>query len=113
MQRPADMQPLAGSDPAAGTTASAVPPNPSAFAHPPVASGGCSCRTCPTCAANQMTAPFQFVYAIGTVVPRLPNLGLEKEIAQSIGRAKPGGLSDEEALIKLLADPDFSYIGRE
>lgn len=42
------------------------------------------------------------VYAMGKIRPHIPNLGLEKEIAQTVGRVFSNGPSDEEALCKLL-----------
>ena len=46
-----------------------------------------------------------YVYAIGTVAPRFPTLALEKEFAQSTGRADgTAGLTDREATHSVLSD---------
>ena len=42
--------------------------------------------TCPTCAGGAGNPPLSFVYAIGRVEARFPNLAAEKEFAQATGR---------------------------
>ena len=52
------------------------------------------------------------VYVIGRVEPRLPSLAVEKEIAQVVGRGNNSGLTDREALIRVLDDPANRYLAR-
>jgi len=55
-----------------------------------------------------------YVYAIGTVAPRFPTLALEKEFAQSTGRADgTAGLTDREATHSVLSDRANRYLVRQ
>lgn len=54
-----------------------------------------------------------FIYAIGQVDPRLPSLGVEKELAQATGRAKTASLTDREALHAVLAQRENRYLARQ
>src|SRR5687767_3475817 len=63
--------------------------------------------TCVTCGSSLradsgggMTYPY--VYAIGRVEPRFPTIGVEKEVAQAVGRAETNGLTDRQALAEML-----------
>jgi hypothetical protein len=53
-----------------------------------------------------------FVYAIGKLEVRFPNLALEKELAQATGRADTTGLTDRQALQAVLARPENRYLAR-
>jgi hypothetical protein len=59
-------------------------------------------------------APVQmpYVYAIGRIEPRFPSLAVEKELAQLIGRADSTGLTDREALQRVLSDRANRYLAR-
>ena len=58
-------------------------------------------------------APPSYVYALGRVEPRFPRLGVEKEFAQATGRAGTAGLTDREALYKVLSKPENRYLSRQ
>jgi hypothetical protein len=75
----------------------------------------------PAVVGEQATAPPaappparpRFVYAIGRIEPRFPSLAVEKELAQAMGRADAGGLTDREALQRVLADRANRYLVRQ
>jgi hypothetical protein len=54
-----------------------------------------------------------FVYAVGRVEARFPNLGIEKELAQATGRAETAGLTDREAVHSILSQRHNRYIARQ
>jgi hypothetical protein len=62
-----------------------------------------------------LTAPAApgFVYVMGTVEPRFPSLGVEKEFAQATGRAATAGLTDRAALKAVLSERQNRYLVRE
>src|SRR5260370_36410492 len=45
-----------------------------------------------------------YVYAIGRIEPRFPSLALEKEFAQTVGRAGTAGLTDRQVGQSALAE---------
>lgn len=54
-----------------------------------------------------------YVYAIGRIEPRLPSLGIEKELAQATGRAETQGLTDRQATHAVLSEPANRYLARK
>ena len=54
-----------------------------------------------------------FVYVLGSVEPRFPSLGVEKEFAQATGRAATTGLTDRAALKAVLSERQNRYLVRE
>ena len=62
-----------------------------------------------------LTAPAApgFVYVLGSVEPRFPSLGVEKEFAQATGRAATTGLTDRAALKAVLSERQNRYLVRE
>jgi hypothetical protein len=62
-----------------------------------------------------LTAPVTpgFVYVLGTVQPRFPSLGVEKEFVQATGRAPTAGLTDRAALKAVLSERQNRYLVRE
>lgn len=54
-----------------------------------------------------------FVYALGQIEPRFPTLGVEKELAQVIGRRGDEGLSDREALVATISEAQNRYLARQ
>jgi hypothetical protein len=62
-----------------------------------------------------LTAPAApgFVYVLGSVQPRFPSLGVEKEFAQATGRAATAGLTDRAALKAVLSERQNRYLVRE
>ncbi len=58
-------------------------------------------------------APPAFVYALGRVEPRFPSLAVEKEFAQTVGRAETAGLTDRQALQSVLSQRPNRYLARQ
>src|SRR5271165_275897 len=88
--------------------ASAARPAVSSFAPQP----------CPTCGAAPATnggvaATPSYVYAIGQIEPRFPRISVEKELAQVTGQADTAGLSDRQALQKVLSQRQNRYLVRQ
>ncbi len=54
-----------------------------------------------------------YVYAIGSIAPRFPQLSVEKEFAQAAGRAATNGLTDRQALHEVLTRPENRYLVRQ
>ena len=69
---------------------------------------------CPTCSGNTGdVSPPSYVYAIGNIAPRFPLVSVEKEFAQATGRAATNGLTDRQALYKVLTQPENRYLVRQ
>jgi hypothetical protein len=107
----------AGTKPIAGGSGASFPavPPPTSRTEPvstPQGSRGCSGPQ-----ASNLTgsgaAPLSFVYAIGKVEPRFPNLATEKEFTQAIGRAATTGLTDLQALSNVLSERQNRYLVRQ
>ena len=77
---------------------------------PTQAGGGC-----PSCgsATGNSGGTTSFVYALGRVDARFPRLSVEKEFAQATGREKTVGLTDREALSKVLSQRQNRYLVRQ
>jgi PatG Domain len=59
------------------------------------------------------SARMNYIYAIGRVEVRFPNLAVEKEVAQATGRADTAGLTDRQALQSLLSQRENRYLARQ
>jgi hypothetical protein len=75
-------------------------------------------QPCPTCGAAPATnggvaATPSYVYAIGRIEPRFPRISVEKELAQVTGRADTAGLSDRQALQRVLSERQNRYLARQ
>lgn len=75
-------------------------------------------QACPTCGtapvANAVAAATpRFVYAIGRIEPRFPRPSVEKEFAQAVGRAETAGLTDRQAVQKVLSQKVNRYLARQ
>ena len=57
--------------------------------------------------------PPSYVYAIGSIGPRFPLISVEKEFAQTTGRAATNGLTDRQALHQVLSRPENRYLVRQ
>jgi PatG Domain len=68
--------------------------------------GNCSC-------GKMQTASSSFVYAIGRIEPRFPNLESEKEFAQAVGRTETAGLTDPQAMQRTLSQKENRYLVRQ
>jgi hypothetical protein len=56
--------------------------------------------------------PDSFVYSLGQIEPRTPTLGLEKEIAQAIGRRIEDEASSRAAFLQTIAQEENRYLAR-
>lgn len=74
-------------------------------------------QSCPTCgtvpAANGPAAVPNYIYAIGRIEPRFPRPSVEKEFAQATGRAETAGLTDRQAIQKVLSQRQNRYLARQ
>ncbi len=75
---------------------------------------------CPTCGtAGPMDASPtgagmpSYVYAIGRVEARFPNLAAEKEFAQATGRAETAGKTDQQSFHAVLSVRENRYLARQ
>jgi hypothetical protein len=108
-EKPADQPVLANS-------AAATPPAPKTRTGAVIAQQ----TGCPTCGAmgpdpsslNGTAAP-GFVYAIGRVEARYPNLAAEKEFAQATGRADTAGQTDQQTFHSVLSRRENRYLARQ
>jgi len=53
-----------------------------------------------------------YVYALGQIEPRFPNLGIEKEFTQAGARIDSTGLNDRQAFRAVITDPANRYLVR-
>jgi hypothetical protein len=81
-------------------------------------------QSCPTCGGTPVQARIlpapspdvaatSYVYAIGRIEPRFPLPSIEKEFAQVTGRAETAGLTDRQALQKVLSQRSNRYLARQ
>ncbi len=79
-------------------------------------------QPCPACGAApggpgillaSGTATASYVYAIGRIGPRFPLASIEKEFAQVTGRADAAGLTDRQAVQKVLSQRPNRYLARQ
>jgi len=74
-------------------------------------------HSCPTCgaapSANAQAAAPSYIYAIGRIEPRFPRPSTEKEFAQATGRAETAGLTDRQAVQKVLSQRQNRYLARQ
>ena len=81
-------------------------------------------QSCPTCGTNPVAARVlpaptpnaamtSYVYAIGRIEPRFPLPSVEKEFAQVTGRADTAGLTDRQAVQKVLSQRQNRYLARQ
>ncbi|MEV7739128.1 hypothetical protein AB0O75_45045 [Streptomyces sp. NPDC088921] len=61
--------------------------------------------------ADSGVAPF--IYALGRIEPRFPSPGVEREFAQVTGRTEVTGLTDREALQRVLSERSNRYLARQ
>jgi hypothetical protein len=54
-----------------------------------------------------------FVFALGRVEPRPPDISIEKELAHAIGREQTSGLTDRQALHATMATRENRYLARQ
>ncbi len=79
----------------------------------PQAGGGtCGCAAAAGMSPNG-AAMASFVYAVGRVEARFPNLAAEKEFAQATGRADTAGKTDQQAFHAVLSQRENRYLVRQ
>jgi hypothetical protein len=54
-----------------------------------------------------------YVYVIGKIGARFPNPGIEKEVAQAIGRTESKGKTDQQSFHSALSRPEHRYLVRQ
>jgi hypothetical protein len=75
-------------------------------------------QSCPTCGGapvinRGLAATTSHVYAIGRIEPRFPRLSVEKELAQVTGQTDTTGLSNRQALQRVLSEKQNRYLVRQ
>jgi hypothetical protein len=80
-------------------------------------------QSCPSCGASSVgarvlppipgTTTNSYIYAIGRIEPRFPLPSVEKEFAQVTGRAETAGLTDRQAIQKVLSQRSNRYLVRQ
>jgi hypothetical protein len=73
------------------------------------------CPTCGTAPAVNSSAPASppWIYSIGRIEARFPSISVEKEVAQTTGRADTKGLTDRQTLHAVLSKPENRYLVRQ
>jgi hypothetical protein len=77
---------------------------------PQVGEADCSCGSAPE---RKAPAPVSYVYAIGKVEARFPNLAAEKEFVQAGGRTDTAGKTDQQAFHAVLFRRENRYLTRQ
>lgn len=75
-------------------------------------SGSCGCGGGGGMSSNG-TGVVSYVYAIGRVEARFPNLSAEKEFSQATGRADTAGKTDQQAFHAVLSQRENRYLVRQ
>lgn len=78
----------------------------------PQGGGGCGCGGAAGMGTSGMGMA-SYVYAIGRVEARFPNLAAEKEFAQATGRADTTGRTDQQAFHEVLSQRQNRYLVRQ
>lgn len=78
----------------------------------PQQAGGGGCPSCGSAAGNSTATP-SFIYSLGRIEPRFPRLAVEKEFVQATGRGDTAGLTDRQALHKVLSERQNRYLVRQ
>jgi PatG Domain len=74
--------------------------------------GNCGCGSVPESDSNGRAA-VSFVYAIGRIEARFPNLAAEKEFAQAGGRTDTAGKTDQQTFHTVLSKRENRYLVRQ
>lgn len=69
-----------------------------------------SCSSCSNGADSQSVS---FVYALGQIEARFPNLAAEKEFAQATGRTNTAGKTDQQTFYTVLSQRENRYLVRQ
>jgi len=68
---------------------------------------------CPTCGGEAGSMAVSFVYALGRIEARFPNLAAEKEFSQATGRAETIGKTDQQTFHAVLSKRENRYLVRQ
>ena len=79
---------------------------------PQSGSGTCGCRGNASSSPNE-AGVVSYVYAIGRVEARFPNLAAEKEFAQATGRTDTAGKTDQQSFHAVLSQRQNRYLVRQ
>ena len=71
-----------------------------------------TCGTAPAANGGGAATP-NYIYAIGRIEARFPSPAVEKEFAQATGRSSTSGLTDRQALQKVLSQRQNRYLARQ
>jgi hypothetical protein len=74
--------------------------------------GNCGCGSTPD-SDPKSARPVSFVYAIGRIEARFPNLAAEKEFAQATGRTETAGKTDQQTFHTVLSKRENRYLVRQ
>lgn len=69
--------------------------------------------SCPTCSGGAASMPVSYVYALGQIEARFPNLAAEKEFAQAAARTDTAGKTDQETFYAVLSQRENRYLLRQ
>ena len=97
---------------AAGHDIAAINPVREYLAMPPPAAEESS-SSCSTCSGGAASMPDSFVYALGRIEGRFPNLAAEKEFAQATGRIDTTGKTDQQTFYAVLSQRENRYLLRQ
>lgn len=104
-------------EPASSMSAEAPPASLSASLPPAAAiAPQTGCRTCGAAGADAQAngaTKLSYVYAIGRIEARFPNLAAEKEFAQATGRSDTSGKTDQQAFHEVLSKRENRYLLRQ
>src|SRR5215470_2470594 len=75
--------------------------------------GMCACGPAGAAPDGHMAMTPSYIYALGRIEPRFTRLAVEKEFAQATGRAETAGLTDRQALHRVLSEPQNRYLVRQ
>src|ERR1700741_248895 len=68
---------------------------------------------CPSCGGGATSTPLSYIYALGRVEAHFPRLSVEKEFVQATGRGDTAGLTDRQALHRILSERQNRYLVRQ
>src|SRR5262245_57757017 len=75
--------------------------------------GSCICSAAESNSDDRGAMTYAYVYALGRIEPRFPRLSVEKEFAQATGRAETAGLTDRQALHRVLSQQGNRYLVKQ
>lgn len=80
---------------------------------PQTGGGTCGCTAGADSGNNGSKMPPSYIYAIGRIEARFPNLAAEKEFAQAVGRAETAGKTNQQTFHTVLSKRENRYLVRQ